>query len=375
MECTLYMAQGCNLKCKYCYQGKEKKSIIMDNKTAKSVIKFLISNVDESEDIYVTFLGGEPLLNFKMISEIIEYISKEYFSYIDRFKYSITTNGTLLNDEIISVFQRHRFRVSVSIDGDFNTQKINRDGCTLSMHTGIIKNILNMLYNNIACSVRMTVTANNVQFFYENIKYFYEQGIKRYDIGFDFFSMWEEKEIDILSIEMKKIVEFYKEYEMDEELFINILDDKIIPHITKRTQYYCNAGSNGHFVVDCKGKIYPCTYVAGNNLWEIGNVWEGINQKKLWEQIRKSVKNPSPCLKCDIAELCIGGQCGFMNYSLSGFLNQPNEVECKIEKILFENQKSAILYLKQTGSRRIEELLKIANEYQTELSDFAKSLV
>lgn len=55
MECTLYMAQGCNLKCKYCYQGKEKKSIIMDNKTAKSAIKFLISNVDESEDIYVTF--------------------------------------------------------------------------------------------------------------------------------------------------------------------------------------------------------------------------------------------------------------------------------------------------------------------------------
>lgn len=232
-----------------------------------------------------------------------------------------------------------------------------------------------MLYAKIACSVRMTVTANNIQFFYENIKYFYEQGIKRYDIGFDFFSTWEEREIDILSREMKKIVEFYKEYEKDEELFINILDDKIIPHITKRTQCYCNAGSNGHFVVDCKGKIYPCTYVVGNNLWEIGNIWEGIDHEKLWKQIRNSVKNPSPCLKCNIAELCIGGQCGFMNYSLSGFLNQPNAAECKIEKILFENQRNIIMYLKQIGSKRIEELLKIANEYQIELSDFAKSIV
>ena len=64
-----------------------------------------------------------------------------------------------------------------------------------------------------------------------------------------------------------------------------------------------------------------------------------------------------------------------MNYSLSGFLNQPNAAECKIEKILFENQRNIIMYLKQIGSKRIEELLKIANEYQIELSDFAKSIV
>ena len=220
----------------------------------------------------------------------------------------------------------------------------------------------------------MTVTSNNAQYLFQNIEYFYNQGIKRYDIGFDFFTGWDETEIECLDNELKKIDEFYLEHEKEVDLRINILDDKLIPHITKRNQYYCNAGSTSHFVVSSNGDIYPCTYVVGDKEWKLGNVWEGIENSKLWSKIKCSVKNPSPCKTCEISALCIGGQCGFMNYSLSGFLNHPVDVECRIEKMLYHHQKNVIIMLKKGGSKRIEDLLDIAEKYNIELSKFIKAL-
>lgn len=375
MECTLYMAEGCNLKCKYCYQGSEKKNnSVMDVSTARSAIDFIIEKAEKDEDIYITFLGGEPLLNYKVIYEILEYICKHYNRYRNKFKFSITTNGTLLNDEIVLIFKEFNFRVSISLDGRYETQQINREGCTLSMYMTALNGIQYMTKEKIDSSVRMTVTANNVINFHNNIKYFYENGIKKFDVGFDFFAIWTDEHIQCLDNELKNIDNFYLAHEKDEEMRINILDDKLIPHITERKQLYCNAGSEGHFVINCIGEIYPCTYVVGSKEWLIGNITEGIDQDRLWNQIKKSVKNPSPCTECEIAALCIGGQCGFMNYSLSGYLNQPNSVECAIEKMLFIHQRYVISMLKRKKSKRIEELLKIAAEYKIELSEFAKEL-
>ena len=126
MECTLQLTDCCNFKCNYCYQRNDKKSISFNSNVLQNSLEFIVSNNMEGSKVYLTFLGGEPLLKKDLIYETLETIESKYSKYSDLFKYNITTNCSLLDDVLITLFKNNNFYIRASIDGDKATHNLNR---------------------------------------------------------------------------------------------------------------------------------------------------------------------------------------------------------------------------------------------------------
>ena len=116
----LHIAHDCNLKCKYCfaeegeYHGHRS---LMSSKVGKAAIDFIIKNSGSRHNLEVDFFGGEPLMNFDVVKEIVEYAREEEKKYNKNFRFTITTNGILLNDEIQDFINKNMHNVVISLDG------------------------------------------------------------------------------------------------------------------------------------------------------------------------------------------------------------------------------------------------------------------
>lgn len=125
---TLMLVQACNLACKYCYaqEGEYADKGIMSKEVALNAIDYLLENSGDTQELYITFFGGEPLLCFELIKEIVAYCKiKEKISG-KNFKYSMTTNGTLLTDEINQFIIKNKISTMISIDGDIEQHDSKR---------------------------------------------------------------------------------------------------------------------------------------------------------------------------------------------------------------------------------------------------------
>ena len=118
---TLMVSQECNMRCAYCYGdcGEYNNKGMMTSETAIKAIDYLVENTKEDK-LAIAFLGGEPVLNFSLIKEVVEYCSKISSESNKKFSYTITTNGTLLNDEIEKFLIDNNIKTQISIDGTKN---------------------------------------------------------------------------------------------------------------------------------------------------------------------------------------------------------------------------------------------------------------
>lgn len=168
MECTLYLTDSCNLRCSYCYEADKKNKSFLNETVLRSALEFIINNNMPGDNIDLIFLGGEPLLNKKMLYKAIDIINKEYAAFQSLFHYQITTNGILLDKNTVDFLVENNFEISISIDGDQETHNLNRtsvDG--RDYYQQIISNMKYLVENKIDFFVRMTLTANNVHLLYD----------------------------------------------------------------------------------------------------------------------------------------------------------------------------------------------------------------
>ena len=125
MKFTLSLTHRCNLACKYCYGG-EKFSRDMSPSTVKKAIDFAFETAGKNSEVEFNFFGGEPLLRFDLIEKAISYIRNHEGKLENPVSFSITTNGTLINDYIISVVDRENINLCISLDGTENVHNLNR---------------------------------------------------------------------------------------------------------------------------------------------------------------------------------------------------------------------------------------------------------
>lgn len=151
MECTLYLSDDCNLKCRYCYEGHEKLHNKISKKTIEKAIDFIIK-INRDDKIDLVFLGGEPMLNKEMMYYTIQYI-KQYYNI--QFNYSITTNGTCIEEKDIEFMYENKFEISLSVDGKRETHNLNRCAKNekLELYDKIIYNINYMVKREIPFTV------------------------------------------------------------------------------------------------------------------------------------------------------------------------------------------------------------------------------
>lgn len=305
-----FLTWDCNLNCSYCYEtNKAKKS--MDWETARKGVDFFMQY---SNHVNFQFFGGEPLLQFDLMKKISSYLK---YYYPDRYAFSIYTNGTLINDEVLKFFIENNVFLTLSMDGSKETQDLNRvfrnNKGTFSTLTPILEKVISM---NIPRRIRMTVTPNNCMHLFENIKYFFEKyGITDIQEEVDRTIFWKEEEIDILLDQYKKIVDYIvQHYKEDETFYWKNYETRISPFINQfgNKQQMSRCGSSeGMCSMDTDGTLYPCQKFIVNQTLSIGNIYDGFNETQR-DIVRNYIlpnylQETRKCKECEFVGYCFAG--------------------------------------------------------------------
>ena len=356
---TIYLTTECNFQCTYCYE-EYTKCLILDKEMLKDILDFIIdleSNKD-SDAFAVNFMGGEPLLKKELIYQAVNYIKEKCKKKV---LYYITTNGSLLNEEMISWMKENDFFVRISIDGNKETHKKNRlqkDGN--SAYATIMQNLKFIKKSGLKYTIRMTVANNTLDQIYDNVIYFQTLGFDKLSIVLDINMQFGKTEEDIFRKQMKKIASYYLNTVDDNpNLSIDLINGKMFGLLTESDKGFtmCGAGLTS-FCIMPDGNIYPCAYVTNDEAFKIGNIKNGIDielaQNLPRELFRKEFRD---FLECTVKNMCHSMKCGYMNYIKSGFINVPAEIICRQEKLIYPILKDVLYELGKKNTLISQKIL------------------
>lgn len=339
----LHVAHDCNLRCEYCFASQgdfEGTRSIMDLETGKKALDFLVENSGNRRNLEVDFFGGEPLMNFDVVKELVHYGREIEKEHNKNFRFTITTNGVLLDDDKIDFINEHMSNVVLSLDGRREVNDRMRPTVSGEGSYDIIVPKFKKLVDKRGDKeyyIRGTFTSNNLDFSKDALD-FYEQGFEKISIEpvvtdpkMD-YAIREEHLDDIL----KEYEDFSKEYikikKTDEDFlfFHYMIDLDQGPCLAKRA-VGCGAGSE-YIAITPEGDIYPCHQFVGNEEFLIGHVDTGIKDTSLRENFRKAnVYNKEACSNCWAKFYCSGG-CHANAYHSHGDIMKPYEIGCEMEK-------------------------------------------
>ena len=339
----LNIAHDCNLRCKYCFAstgdfGTGRK--MMTFETGRRAIDFLIEKSEDRENLELDFFGGEPLMNFDTVKQIVEYARSREKECGKRFRFTITTNGLLLDDDKIDFINKEMSNVVLSIDGRKETNdnvriRVDGSGC----------------YDSILPKFKKLVEQRGDK------EYYVRGTFTKYNIDFseDVFSLYNEG-FDQISVEPvvcgsenpyalteKELSEIFKEYErLAERILENeekgqkfnffhfMLDLDQGPCAIKRLRG-CGCG-NEYVAVTPDGDIFPCHQFVGIDEFKMGNLYEGtFNQDMKSDFAAAHVYTKPECRECWAKFYCSGG-CNANNYMYAGDVHNAHRFSCQIEK-------------------------------------------
>lgn len=339
----LHVAHDCNLRCKYCFasQGDFKGDrSLMTFETGKKALDFLLQNSGNRRNLEVDFFGGEPLMNFDLVKKLVAYGREEEKKYDKHFRFTITTNGVLLDDEIQDFINENMDNVVLSIDG---RKEINDEMRPTTNGKGSYDIIVPKFKELIDKRgdkdyfIRGTFTNENLDFS-EDLKDFYYHGFKKTSIEPVVTDEREpyairEEHLDKILSEYEKMSKDYIEIrkkDKDFSFFHFIIDLSQGPCIVKRT-VGCGAGSE-YVAITPQGEIYPCHQFVGEEDFLLGNVDEGIKNTDLRDTFKNSnVYTNEDCPTCWARYYCSGG-CHANAYYSNNDLSKPYKVGCEMEK-------------------------------------------
>ena len=370
---TLMISQACNLRCKYCYGSDGKFGTtgeFMSKATAEQSIRYLVQKAAKVTNyFFVTFLGGEPLLNFDLMKHTIEYAKANYPD--KEFTYTFTTNATLFTQEIIDYLKGVNISIMISLDGmDFihNANRVFANG--KGSFDCVMKNIDLLKKNNVPFYVRSTL-ADEYSAYYEDITNFFKDigasqiyisHLDKYNIDSDEFDI----DVDKLKSDKSYVTAYY------EKIKLKILETGILPsavpffavlkkiHEASRSMISCGV-ANGCTAVAYNGDFYPCHRFVGINGFAFGNVYEGINDNELNNIATSLDKATIKCNSCWCKYICQRGcirniaknNGSFISYSDDFCKLQEEYIERNLETY-YEIQKKRPELLKQISEKEIE---------------------
>ncbi len=339
----LHVAHDCNLRCKYCfaeegvYGGKKG---LMSLDTAKSAIDFVIKNSASRKNIEVDFFGGEPLLNFDVVKETVKYAREQEKIYNKNFRFTITTNGVLLDDEKLEFINENMCNIVLSIDGRKETNDRMR---IRANKMGSYDQIVPM-FQKVAESrdqdnyyVRGTFTRHNLDFA-KDVLHLADLGFKQISVEpvvapFEEDYALQYEDVDAICEEYETLAKEYIKRKKEGNgfnFFHFMIDLDQGPCVVKRLSG-CGCGCE-YMAVTPEGDIYPCHQFAGNEDFKLGNLAEGITGKELTEKFAgTNVYTKPDCNKCWAKFYCSGG-CVANAQNFNGTLEKPYELGCMLQK-------------------------------------------
>jgi uncharacterized protein len=339
----LHVAHDCNLKCRYCFasQGNFKgQRQLMDLETGMRALDFLVENSGNRKNLEVDFFGGEPLMNFDVVKDLVAYGRKLEEKSNKHFRFTITTNALLLNDENMNFINENMDNVVLSLDGrksvnDYMRMTLN-DGGSYDVIVPKIKEMIERRKDK-DYYVRGTFTSKNLDFSKDCLEY-YKNGFKNISIEPVVTDPKEDYAIREEHIEtiLKEYEEFSREYmelrKNDPEfLFFHFMIDLNQGPCAVKKSVGCGAGSE-YIAVTPEGDIFPCHQFVGEEEFKLGTLQTGITNTKLRDKFKQAnVNTKEKCKTCWAKFYCSGGCHANAYYSNNNIL-EPHELSCRMEK-------------------------------------------
>ncbi|OIJ22190.1 thioether cross-link-forming SCIFF peptide maturase [Anaerobacillus alkalidiazotrophicus] len=337
----LNVAHTCNLTCDYCFasQGKYNGNrAIMSYEVGKRTIDFLLENSGHHRNLDIDFFGGEPLMAWEVVKQIVAYARSKEKEFKKSFRFTFTTNGMLLNDEVTEFLNQEMYNVVLSLDG--RKEVHNRLRKTVS-GKGSYEQIVPKFKEFIEKRgdkeyyVRGTYTHNNVDFTNDIFHIA--------DLGFDKLSMepviCDPSEPYALTDE--DLPEIYNQYEILAKEMLNrqekgngftfyhyMLDLSEGPCIQKRISG-CGSGTE-YLAVTPWGELFPCHQFVGDEEFSMGNIWDGIIKADIQDQFKENNCYSKPhCEGCWAKLYCSGG-CPANALHSTGSIKGTDDFSCDI---------------------------------------------
>ncbi|AFS77854.1 radical SAM domain-containing protein [Gottschalkia acidurici 9a] len=329
----LSISYSCNMKCTYCFadSGTYGNESMMTIETAKKCIDYFFKYVNKKANRFnVQYFGGEPLLNKEVFIFATEYINQKSSELGLKPNYIITTNGTIMDNDILDVIISNRMYVHISIDGSKDIHNLNRKFSSGEETFGIVANNINMIkergYRNIGA--RVTLTKPGIKSLKEDVKFLWDFGFNHVFIDIvktDIKELAIDKDsICLLKQELEEIMIMMKEELLNGNMkcIRNITDmESIIKNRTIKAE--CTYFNPFTIKFTPKGEIYKCEFALNEKENYVGSISKGIE----WDKFKKTFTPEERCLNCWAKRLC-GGGC---------HLYSNDDVSCEYSKIIMEN--------------------------------------
>ena len=339
----LHVAHTCNLACEYCfakqgtYHGKD---AMMTLEVGKKAIDFLIEHSGARKNLEVDFFGGEPLVNWRVVKEVVKYARSIEKEHNKNFRFTLTTNGVLINDEVIDFSNKEMHNVVLSLDGRKETNdrfRVNIKG------EGSYNTIVPKFQKLVAQRgdkdyyIRGTFTRNNLDFSNDVLHFA--------DLGFEQISIEPVvgEDTDPYAIRKEDLPKIFEEYDKLAKIMVErersgrgftffhfMIDLEGGPCVSKRLSG-CGSGTE-YLAVTPWGDLYPCHQFVGQEEFLMGNVDEGITHTEIADEFRGcSVYSKESCKNCFARFYCSGG-CMANSYKFNHSINDTYEVSCEMER-------------------------------------------
>lgn len=339
----LHIAHDCNLACQYCFAEEGEyhgRRALMSFEVGKKALDFLIANSGNRRNLEVDFFGGEPLMNWQVVKDLVAYGREQEKLHDKNFRFTLTTNGVLLNDEIMEFCNKEMANVVLSIDG----RKEVHDKMRPFRKGAGSYDLIVPKFQKFAESrhqdkyyVRGTFTHYNPDFA-ADVLHLADLGFKQISVEpvvaepSEPYAITEEdlpklfEEYDKLAAEM---VRRHKEGD-DFNFFHFMIDLEGGPCVAKRLSG-CGSGTE-YLAVTPWGDFYPCHQFVGNEKFLLGNVDDGIKNTEIRDEFKCcNVYAKEKCRKCFARFYCSGG-CAANAYNFSGDICGAYDIGCELQK-------------------------------------------
>lgn len=340
----LNIIHGCNLRCKYCFADEGEyhgHKGVMDLETAKRAIDYVVKRSGPRRNIEIDLFGGEPTLIMDTIKDIIKYARDNEKKWNKNIRFTMTTNATLLDDEMMEFMDKEMGNIILSLDGRKQVNdnvRIKVDGS--GSYEDILPNIKKMVEKRNKDKmfyVRGTFTRANTDF-YEDVMEMVKEGFR--EISIEPVVLPDEHQLSLREEDLDTIFENYdklyeemarRKREGDEFRFYHFnVDLNGGPCVYKRISG-CGAGFE-YVAITPQGDVYPCHQFVGREEYKLGTIFDDTYDKDLGMKFKKAhIYNKPKCRECWARFYCSGG-CQANNINFNGDINIPYEIGCKMQK-------------------------------------------